>query len=407
MKLFKRYGILLCALPVLAAIASSCKQKPSQQQAKTKADVYYTCSMHPQIKEDKPGKCPICQMDLIAVPKSSMQANNEVHLNTQQIQLGNISVDTVKTSSIGDNQVLAGTLNFDQQKLLTVTARVEGRLEKLYVKQTGSYVHKGDKLYDLYSEQLNTAKQEYLTALEEQSTPGNTLVNYAALAESAKNKLLLWGMTAGQLSQLASDKITLPLTSFYSPADGYVTALNMQEGSYAMEGSPVIQLADLADLWAEAQVYTTEMNALSIADNIAVKIPGLNNLSIQGKAEFINPEINPLTRINLVRVTIPNNNNQLYPGMPVYIVANNRQRHGIVLPADAVLQNGKGASVWVQTKPGIYTVRMVQTGITSGNAIEIIWGLQAGDMVVISGAYLLNSEYIFENGANPMAGMKM
>jgi Cu(I)/Ag(I) efflux system membrane fusion protein len=346
-------------------------------------------------------------MDLIAVPKSSMQANNEVHLNAQQIQLGNITVDTIRSGSIGNNLVLAGTLNFDQQKLLTVTARVEGRLDNLYIKQTGAYVHKGDKLYDIYSEQLNNAKQEYITALEEKDTPGNTLVNYAALAESAKNKLLLWGMTAAQVSQLAADKKSRPLTTFYSPADGYVTTLNIQEGAYAMEGSPVIQLADLADLWAEAQVYTTEMNAFGMAENITVQIPGLNNVGVAGKLEFANPEIDPATRINLVRVTIPNYNNQLHPGMPVYITAGNRQHHGVVLPADAVLQNGKGATVWVQTRPGVYTVRMVQTGITSDNAIEIVSGLRPGDVVVTSGAYLVNSEYIFENGANAMAGMKM
>jgi Cu(I)/Ag(I) efflux system membrane fusion protein len=402
-----KHARLILFIGLVAAMLASCKHTPAKKQDAAKNDVYYTCSMHPQVHEEHPGKCPICQMDLIAVPKSSMQASNEIHLNEQQTRLGNIQVDTISTGSIGDKTVLAGTLNFNQQKLSSVNTRVEGRIEKLYVKKTGDYVHKGDKLYDLYSEQLNNAKQEYITALEEQSNTGNTLINYGALVESAKNKLLLWGMTSAQITELAGNKQSPSLTTFYSTEEGYVTSLNMQEGAYAMEGAPVMQLAALSTLWAEAQVYTSQMTAISQTENVVVQIPGFNDITITGKIEFVNPEINPDTRINLVRVTIPNTNNLLYPGMPVYIIAGSNPHHSITLPVDAVLQNSKGATVWVQTKPGVYTVRMVQTGITSDNAIEIISGLQPGDAVVTSGAYLLNSEYIFENGANPMAGMDM
>ena len=111
--------------------------------------------------------------------------------------------------------------------------------------------------------------------------------------------------------------------------------------------------------------------------------------------------------ISLVRVTISNTNNQLRPGMPVYIIANSSSHNSITLPIDAVLTDSKGSTVWVQTQPGIYEVRMVQTGINDGNAVEITSGLQTGDIVVTVGAYLINSEYIFEHGANPMEGMGM
>src|SRR5882724_210671 len=282
---------------------SSCKHAQTKSASSTaQRDVYYTCSMHPQVHEEHPGKCPICGMDLIAVPKSSMQANNEVHLNDQQIKLGNIQVDTIRNGSIGDKMVLTGTLNFNQQKLSSISTRVEGRIENLFVKKTGDFVRKGDKLYDLYSEQLNNAKQEYVTALMQQNTIGNALINYGALVESAKNKLLLWGMTMTQIDQLAQIKQASTLTTFYSPEDGYVTTLNIQEGSYALEGSPLIQLADLSTLWAEAQVYTTQLSSLNRNSQVTVQIPDLNNLSIPGTIDFVNPEIDPDTRINLVRV---------------------------------------------------------------------------------------------------------
>ena len=174
-----------------------------------------------------------------------------------------------------------------------------------------------------------------------------------------------------------------------------------------MEGSPVVQLADLSTLWAEAQVYTTQLSSLDKNSHVTVQIPDFGNESINGTIDFANPEINPDTRINLVRVTISNANNQLHPGMPVYIIASSRQHHSIMLPADAVLTDSKGSTVWVQTKPGVFSLRMIQTGITGDNVIEIKSGLQAGDVVVTGGAYLINSEYIFENGSNPMEGMDM
>jgi Cu(I)/Ag(I) efflux system membrane fusion protein len=398
------YSALIIAVIIFFA---SCKEKKQTEVAATNKDVYYTCSMHPQVIEDHPGNCPICGMKLIAVPKSSTNVTTQVRLSPEQIMLGNIRVDTIKAGTIGDKTTLSGTLNFNQDKLSSVSARIEGRIERLYFKNIGDYVHKGDKLYDLYSEQLNNAKQEYITALQQQATLGNSLINYAALVESTIHKLQLWGMTNEQINQLAQNTQASTLTSFYSTEDGYITTLNVKEGDYVTDGGTVIQLANLSTLWAEAQVYTTQMSSFNKSENVTVQIPALNNQTVNGKIDFVNPEINPDTRISLVRITIPNVNNQLHPGMPVYITANSTSSNTIALPADAVLTDSKGSVVWVQTQPNTYEVRMVQTGVNDGNAVEVTSGLHSGDVVVTSGAYLINSEYIFEHGANPMAGMDM
>ncbi len=412
-RLFLNSILSLGFVILAAAIFSSCKEKKKAETAVVKKDVYYTCSMHPQVHEDHPGNCPICGMKLIPVTKKSMSTgmgtdkSTQVHLSAEQILLGNIKADTIGNGNFGDQLVLTGTLNFNQDKLSSVNARLEGRIDKLYFKNIGDYVRKGDKLYDLYSEQLNNAKQEYVTALEQQNTVGNSLINYGALVESAKTKLLLWGMTEGQINQLAQSKQPSTHTSFYSTEAGYITALNTQEGDYVMEGGTVVQLANLSTLWAEAQVYTTQMPLIHKSENATVQIPDMNNETINGIIDFVNPEINPDTRINLVRVIISNKNNELHPGMPVYITINNKQHHSIMVPSNAVLRDSKGATVWIQTKPGVYEIRMVKTGIAENDAIEITSGLTKGEVVVTSGAYLLNSEYIFERGANPMAGMKM
>lgn len=402
--------LLLCAALLTTLLISSCKEQKKEVVTTANKDVYYTCSMHPQVHEGHPGNCPICGMKLIAVPKTSMSMNAgktmQIQLSAEQIRLGNIEADTIGKESIGDKLVLTGTLNFNQDKLSSVSARVEGRVDKLYFKNIGDYVAKGAKLYDLYSEQLNNAKQEYVNALQQESSMGNSLINYAALVESAKTKLLLWGMTNARIDQLAQSKQVSTHTSFYSTEAGYITSLNVNEGAYVPEGGTVLQLANLSTLWAEAQVYTTQISSISKNGNVTVQIPDLNQ-TINGTIDFVNPEINTDTRINLVRVSIPNKNNQLHPGMPVYITVSNKQHNSLTVPSDAVLRDSNGATVWIQTKPGVYEIRMVKTGIAENDAVEIISGLTAGDVVVTTGAYLLNSEYIFKHGSDPMAGMKM
>jgi Cu(I)/Ag(I) efflux system membrane fusion protein len=348
-------------------------------------------------------------MELIAVAAGNMNMENEVQLNAEQIRLGDIRVDTVGKNSIGDKQVLTGVLNFNQQKLSSISARVEGRVQKLYVKDAGEYVHKGERLYDLYSEPLNNARQEYVAALEQQESLGNATINYGAIVESARNKLLLWGITEEQIKQLGQNKQGSTLTTVYSKEEGYATTVNVKEGDYVAEGGMVLELADLSMLWAEAQVYTTQLASFDKGSKVTVQIPDLGK-SLEGTIDFVNPEADPDTRITLMRVTIPNSQHLLHPGMPVYMLVRNREHLSMTLPREAILTDGSGSTVWLQKSPGVYVARRVKTGRADGDRVEIISGVRPGEVVVTSGAYLVNSEYIFESGSVPgggMAGMKM
>ena len=344
---------------------------------------------------------------------SGMDANtpdsnaNAIKLSDQQVQLGNIRTDTLSGGMLGDKIVLTATLNIDQMKTTSISARVMGRIEKLYFKNMGDYVKKGDRLYDLYSEDLNNAKQELILALERKNTLDNSLIDFKQIIQSAKYKLLLWGMSEAQVNQLVTTKKTTPLTTFYSNANGYITMLQVKEGDYTAEGSTVFRLADLSVVWAEAQVYSSQLAQIDRTGSAEVQIPDMHGKSITGKIEFVNPEINPETRINLIRVSVPNPGNQLKPGMSAYVFLKSRQHNMLSLPIDAVLRDGKGATVWIQTGKNTFKNRMVQIGMETGDRIEIKSGLKAGDIVVLTGAYLINSEYIFRNGANPMGGMKM
>lgn len=383
-------------------MAASCKPKPVVQ---LDPDIYYTCSMDPQVIENKAGKCPICHMELTAVKKNSAEKHDEIQLSEQQIQLGNIKTDTIRNGTIGDQLVLTATLNFDQMKTSSVSARIEGRIEKLYYKNLGDHVAKGMPLYEIYSEALNNAKQEYLLAIDRKRAFGNeTSIDFDHLIQSARNKLLLWGLSEAQLQELVKNKQVTARTIFYSNADGYITSLDIREGDYAMEGRTIVKLADLSTLWVEAQVYTSQLAQMDKNSMVTVQLPDFNGKEMKGRIEFVNPEINPDTRINLIRVAIPNPGNQLKPGMPAYVILKSPQRKTLTLPIDAVIRDGMGATVWIKVGKNSFKSVMVETGLENDDRIEIVSGLKNGDVVVVSGVYLMHSEYIFKKGADPMAG---
>ena len=381
---------------IILLLVVGCKSRQAITQAE---DTYYTCSMDPQVVEAMPGKCPICKMDLTPVKKSSTGNDGVLALSEQQIMLGNIRVDTIKAGRLGDRMVLTATLNFDQMKAVSVSSRVMGRIEKLYVRNQGDYVRKGMPLFDIYSEELNNAKQEYLLALDKQKTFGeSSVVPMDELVRSARNKLLLWSMEESQIRALEQAGKAGSTTTYFSKEQGYVTSLDIREGDYVMEGGTVVRLADLNTLWAEAQVYTSQLADLDRLSTATVELPDLDGKQIQGKISFVNPEINPETRINLIRVSIPNQGLQLKPGMPAYVILKSPARRMLSLPIDAVIRDGQGAKVWIQSASRQFRPVEVKTGQETDDRIEIVSGLREGDVVVLTGAYLLHSEWVFRKG---------
>ena len=410
----------IISITIIALFLFACDSKKQQANNKDMADMKMPApsagvDTNKQNKKDNMEGMPgmgndsaTNKMDLKTMPdKVNDSSANAIKLSDQQVQLGNILTDTINSGMLGDKIVLTATLNIDQMKTTSISARVMGRIEKLYFKNMGDYVKKGERIYDLYSEELNNAKQELVLALERKNTLDNSIIDFNQLIQSAKYKLLLWGMSEAQMEELVKTKKTTTTTTFFSTATGYLTMLELKEGDYTMEGSTVMRLADLSTVWAEAQVYSSQLSQIDRSGIAEVQIPDMPGKKINGRIEFVNPEINPDTRINLVRVSIPNPGNQLKPGMSAYVFLKSRQHSMLSLPIDAVLRDGKGATVWIQTAKNTYESRMVVAGMETGDRIEIKSGLKAGDIIVTSGAYLINSEYIFKNGANPMGGMKM
>lgn len=388
---------------LLLVFLISCGRK----EEKIANDVYYTCSMDPQVVESKPGKCPICKMPLTEVKKAQQQNKDELQLSNQQIQLGNITTDSLQEHLLGEDILLTGTIRPNQNTLASISSRVMGRIEKLYFKTTGEIISKDQPLYEIYSEDLNTIIREMLLAAEKKKSLKSIEIDYDKILQSAKNKLLLYGLTEEQVMQIENEKIQPYTVKILSKINGVIYSVDTKVGNYVMEGGDVFHLADFSTVWVEAQVYSDYMNEIKEGMEAKVLFPAFSGKEFSGKISFVNPELNPSSKINIIRVEIPNATLDIKPGMQAYVSLLLKQKSSLSLPTDAVIKDGKGSTVWLQTGHNKFKSIMVHTGLEANGYTEILHGLKKGDIVIVSGAYLLNSEYIFKKGINPMEGHDM
>lgn len=380
---------------------SACRTKSKEPE---NPDVYYTCSMDPQVKESKPGNCPICKMPLTPAKKNN---SDTLHLSDQQIQLGHIMVDSLKNQTLGNELTLTGVLTVDQNTSEVISTRVMGRVEKLYIKDVGKPVQKGEPLYDIYSEDLILSIKELKFALENKKNIQNPGTNIEGLIQSSRKKLSLYGLSDQQIKTIEENEIVSDIVTIISPKSGIISSISTKEGGYVMEGGEIMQLADYETLWAEAQIFSEDLPQIKEGMDATVYLPEMSNMRIEGKISFINPQLNSASKINLVRIEIKNENQLLKPGMQANFTILLNKYAALAIPTDAVILDAKGATVWIQTGHNKFKSVMVHTGEESNGYTEIKHGLNAGDKIVISGAYLLNSEFIFKKGANPMEGHDM
>ncbi len=396
-----RIMLLLLAL----ALALGCRRDP--RKVAEDSGTYYTCSMHPQVMEPKPGKCPICQMPLIPVRKNTTTDEGVLQLNDLQIQLGNIKVDSARIRTVQEELLLPGRIVVDQEQVATISTHVMGRVEKLYFKNIGERVKEGDPLYALYSEDLNATVSELLVARDLAKKSDASLTDPQRLHRIARGKLLAYGLSEAQVNELATASHAPYTIEFLSPTSGVISELPIREGETLMQGDGIMKVVALSSLWAEAQVYPADRSHIKIGTECNVTIPALRDTVILARLAFSNPELDPASVVSLIRLNIPNQGGLLQPGMQAYVHLPLNAVNTLALPTDAVLRDGKGASVWIATAPHQFKVIMVTTGIEAGGFTQITSGLNVGDLVVVSGAFLLNSEYRFRQGSDPMQGMKM
>lgn len=392
--------IIFLSIAILFALAG-CKSK-NENHAGHDTGTYYTCPMHPTVKSNSPGSCPVCNMSLIKVEKQNnehaQQEGNFITIEKQQQQLAGIKTDTVKFQTIIPASTILGTVAIDEEQVTTISSRVKGRIDKLYIKTSGEYIRKGNPVYAIYSEQLFADEKEFL-ALSEKRT-NNTTENELLddMLSASKNKLLLWGLSEKQIAELEKSKSASPQIIFYAQTEGYVTEVLVKEGEYVEVGTPLIKLTSLNQIWIDAQVYSNEIEKISGSNSFQVFSETYPNEIYTGRLVFNNPSVEEGRKVHLLRLKVDNSKNKLIPGMMVYVSPKQNSKPVLAVPKSAVLLE-KMETIWVLAHDNTFEQRMVATGIENKFWIEILSGLKEGETVVTEGAYLISSEFILKSGA--------
>ena len=317
-----------------------------------------------------------------------------VTLNESQIQLANIHTASPREGTIARKLSLTGILKVNEESAFTISSRTPGRIEKLYFKNTGETVRKGDKLYQFYSEDLISAQREYFTL---QSNNWNFNKKYEP-SLAIENKLLIMGMVPDQIQDLAdSGKISF-LVDIFSTVEGKIRSVNVSEGEYITPGQILYELASDNKLWIEAQIYPDDVQYLRPGTEATASFPLSGENSVNCTISFVSPAFEKGKNITLARAVIDNPGNRLHPGMYAALTVWMQASRGIIVPASSVISVPKGEIVWVKDGKGIYSSRFVKTGIQSDDSVMVLSGLSLSDQIVTSGTYLLNSELTLKQG---------
>ncbi len=420
----------------------------------TEAATVWTCAMHPHIQLPKPGQCPICGMDLIPVQtdaQEGMPSNRRVVMSPDAVKLADIHTTLVERKPAAATIRMVGKVEYDETRIAYITAWTGGRIDRLYIDQTGVPVQKGDHMAFLYSPELLSAQEEYLQALEGVQTTKESHLDIikstsASTVENAREKLKLLGVTDDQVRALEANKTPQSHMTIYATASGIVVKREVQEGDYVKTGSRIYSIVDLSKVWIQLDAYESDIQWLRYGQDVVFEAEAYPGEQFHGRISFIDPVVDQTTRTVKVRVIVDNERGILKPGMFVrsvvsaqvlgtgrvmdtylegkwmcpmhpeiiseepgpcsicemplvttekmgYIAAKDVQLP-LVIPATAVLKTGTRAVVYVRTLQATqptFEGREVVLGARAGDYYIVKSGLAEGESVVSQGNFKIDS----------------
>jgi multidrug efflux pump subunit AcrA (membrane-fusion protein) len=387
--------------------------KPDAPSTSARRVLYYVDPMHPAYKSDKPGIAPDCGMALEPVYADDPETGNTlepvyeplaaelpaetVRISPERQQLVGVKFATVETTRSTRTIRTVGKVAWDETRIAHVHPRFEGWIERVFVDFTGELVKKGQPLLTIYSPEMLASQQELLLArrareiMSSNPLPG-AADQGASLFDASKRRLQLWGLSDAQIDQVLRTGEPIKSIVLHSPASGFVTVRNAFPNQRVTAESALYTIADLSRVWVLADVFEADAAAIAVGRTAQITMPYSDAAPLNAKVSYIQPELDPATRTLKVRLEVANPGTRLKPEMFVNAEFPLATAAQLTVPTDAVLDAGDRQTVFVDRGNGYLEPRRVQIGSRLGDRITILSGLEAGERVVASGTFLVDSE---------------
>ena len=403
---YLKYGLLAIAVVLLGFAVYYFVGTSKNESAHSHEEAVYTCPMHPEIIRNAPGQCPICGMDLVKKTveeeKSQSPDVEELLQPANQFVTGNFKTARAKDTAISSELKLPGIVTYDANSYENIAARVNGRIEKMYVNYAYQKVTKGQKLFDLYSPELLTEQQNFLYLIHNDSE-NKPIIN------ALKQKLLLYGMTKNQINSLVTTQRVNPIISIYSPVSGVVSGSKsnttndgmkttaasgvslLKEGDYITKNTVVFQLVSTDKVWGVFNVIQGYASQIKMGQPIQIVSELDPDEVVNAKVDFVETQLNPTEKTNRIRVYLNNAQRQFPIGLRLEGKIETLSQKGIWLPKQALVSLGSHQLVFVKKGNGFQSTK-VKTGIERKGWIQILSGISTEEEVAENGYYLMDSE---------------
>ena len=352
---------------------------------------YWTCSMHPAVRSDEPGACPICGMDLIPARADDREMDEyTMEMSEAAVALARIRTTPVFRGKPEKHIRLPGRITVDERRITNVTAHFPGRIRDLMVDFTGAPIRKGEPMATIYSPELVSAQRELLEALKRQDRlPG--------MVESAREKLRRWELTEAQIREIEERGEVRTDLEILSPVDGFVLTRNISREQHVQEGSVLFEVADLAQVWAVFEAYEEDVGWISTGNPVTFELRAAPGQKMNAAISYIDPTVNPNRRTIRVRADIENPDRRLKPEMLARgVIVAELPEEALMVPASAVLWTGPRSILFVldtEAERPRFEAREVTLGPRSGDDYVIAEGVEEGEHVVSHGTFRVDSEF--------------